>query len=298
VIIPEYLKQGDKIGLVATARKISKKELNPAINLLESWGLQIFYGDNLFQEYNQFSGTISQRVCDIQQMIDDDDIKAIFCVRGGYGTVQIIDLINFDKLLKSPKWIIGYSDVTVLHSHMHNLGLSSMHATMPINFQENTNESIKNLHAALFGLKYCIKASAHRLNKYGTIECEIVGGNLSILYSLLGSSSDIDTAGKILFLEDLDEYLYHIDRMIINLKRNNKFQNIKALIIGAMSNMNDNKIPFGLNAEEIIHMHIKEFNFPVCFGFPAGHINNNQIIKLGVKSSLEINARGVVLRQE
>ncbi len=298
MIIPEYLKQGDKIGLVATARKISKKELNPAINLLESWGLQIFYGDNLFQEYNQFSGTISQRVCDIQQMIDDDDIKAIFCVRGGYGTVQIIDLINFDKLLKSPKWIIGYSDVTVLHSHMHNLGLSSMHATMPINFQENTNESIKNLHAALFGLKYCIKASAHRLNKYGTIECEIVGGNLSILYSLLGSSSDIDTAGKILFLEDLDEYLYHIDRMIINLKRNNKFQNIKALIIGAMSNMNDNKIPFGLNAEEIIHMHIKEFNFPVCFGFPAGHINNNQIIKLGVKSSLEINARGVVLRQE
>ena len=298
MIIPEYLKQGDKIGLVATARKISKKELNPAINLLESWGLQIFYGDNLFQEYNQFSGTISQRVCDIQQMIDDDDIKAIFCVRGGYGTVQIIDLINFDKLLKSPKWIIGYSDVTVLHSHMHNLGLSSMHATMPINFQKNTNESIKNLHAALFGLKYCIKASAHRLNKYGTIECEIVGGNLSILYSLLGSSSDIDTAGKILFLEDLDEYLYHIDRMIINLKRNNKFQNIKALIIGAMSNMNDNKIPFGLNAEEIIHMHIKEFNFPVCFGFPAGHINNNQIIKLGVKSSLEINARGVVLRQE
>ncbi len=298
MIIPQYLKQGDKIGLVATARKISKKELNPAINLLESWGLQILCGDNLFQEYNQFSGTISQRVCDIQQMIDDDDIKAIFCVRGGYGTVQIIDLINFDKLLKSPKWIIGYSDVTVLHSHMHNLGLSSMHATMPINFQENTNESIKNLHAALFGLKYCIKASAHRLNKYGTIECEIVGGNLSILYSLLGSSSDIDTAGKILFLEDLDEYLYHIDRMIINLKRNNKFQNIKALIIGAMSNMNDNKIPFGLNAEEIIHTHIKEFNFPVCFGFPAGHINNNQIIKLGVKSSLEINARGVVLRQE
>ena len=298
MIIPEYLKQGDKIGLVATARKISKKELNPAINLLESWGLQILFGDNLLQEYNQFSGTISQRVCDIQQMIDDDDIKAIFCVRGGYGTVQIIDLINFDKLLKSPKWIIGYSDVTVLHSHMHNLGLSSMHATMPINFQENTNESIKNLHAALFGLKYCIKASAHRLNKYGTIECEIVGGNLSILYSLLGSSSDIDTAGKILFLEDLDEYLYHIDRMIINLKRNNKFQNIKALIIGAMSNMNDNKIPFGLNAEEIIHMHIKEFNFPVCFGFPAGHINNNQIIKLGVKSSLEINAKGVVLRQE
>ena len=298
MIIPEYLKQGDKIGLVATARKISKKELSPAINLLESWGLQILCGDNLFQEYNQFSGTISQRVCDIQQMIDDDDIKAIFCVRGGYGTVQIIDLINFDKLLKSPKWIIGYSDVTVLHSHMHNLGLSSMHATMPINFQENTNESIKNLHAALFGLKYCIKASAHRLNKYGNIECEIVGGNLSILYSLLGSSSDIDTAGKILFLEDLDEYLYHIDRMIINLKRNNKFQNIKALIIGAMSNMNDNKIPFGLNAEEIIHMHIKEFNFPVCFGFPAGHINNNQIIKLGVKSSLEINARGVVLRQE
>ena len=298
MIIPEYLKQGDKIGLVATARKISKKELSPAINLLESWGLQILFGDNLLQEYNQFSGTISQRVCDIQQMIDDDDIKAIFCVRGGYGTVQIIDLINFDKLLKSPKWIIGYSDVTVLHSHMHNLGLSSMHATMPINFQENTNESIKNLHAALFGLKYCIKASAHRLNKYGTIECEIVGGNLSILYSLLGSSSDIDTAGKILFLEDLDEYLYHIDRMIINLKRNNKFQNIKALIIGAMSNMNDNKIPFGLNAEEIIHMHIKEFNFPVCFGFPAGHINNNQIIKLGVKSSLEINAKGVVLRQE
>ncbi len=298
MIVPEYLKQGDKIGLVATARKISKKELNPAINLLESWGLKILYGENLFQEYNQFSGTIFQRAYDIQQMIDDDNIKAIFCVRGGYGTVQIIDYLNFDKLLKSPKWIIGYSDVTVLHSHMHNLGLSSMHATMPINFQENTNEVIKNLHAALFGLKYCVKAPAHRLNKYGTIECEIVGGNLSILYSLLGSSSDIDTAGKILFLEDLDEYLYHIDRMIMNLKRNNKFQKIKALIIGSMSNMNDNTIPFGLNAEEIINTHITEFNFPVCFGFPAGHINNNQCIKLGVKSSLEINEKGVVLIQE
>ncbi len=297
MIVPEYLKQGDKIGLVATARKISKKELSPAINLLESWGLQILCGDNLFQEYNQFSGTISQRVCDIQQMIDDDDIKAIFCVRGGYGTVQIIDLINFDKLLKSPKWIIGYSDVTVLHSHMHNLGLSSMHATMPINFQENTNESIKNLHAALFGLKYCIKASAHRLNKYGNIECEIVGGNLSILYSLLGSSSDIDTAGKILFLEDLDEYLYHIDRMIINIKRNKKFQKLKGLIVGSMTEMNDNKIKFGKTANEIIYEHIKEYNFPVCFDFPSGHIKNNMSIIFGKQSLLKITSKSVVLQQ-
>ena len=298
MIIPKKLKVGDKIGIISTARKITLEELTPAIKTLESWGLKVVLGDNLFSDKHQFSGTIAQRSADLQNMIDDSSVQAILCARGGYGTVQIIDNINFSTLKNNPKWIVGYSDVTVLHSHLNKLGFASLHATMPINFEGNTNKSLESLKNSLFGNENNILCKPHSFNKFGKVEAEVVGGNLSILYSLLGSDSDINTDGKILFIEDLDEYLYHVDRMIMNLKRNGKFTKLKGLILGGMSDMNDNAIPFGKTAEEIILEHTREYDFPICFGFPAGHLEDNRCIRLGLKSVLEINENGVSLSQE
>jgi len=297
MIFPEKLKIGDKIGVISTARKITLDELAPAIKTIESWELKVELGSNLFEADNQFSGTIEQRSTDLQTMIDDDSIKAILCARGGYGTVQIIDNIDFSKLKNKPKWIVGYSDVTVLHSHLNKLGIASLHATMPINFKTNAKESLASLKNGLFGNENNILCGPHPFNKFGKVEAEIVGGNLSILYSLLGSNSDVDTDGKILFIEDLDEYMYHVDRMMINLKRNGKLKNLKALIIGGMSDMNDNTIPFGKTAEEIILEYIKEFDFPVCFNFPAGHLDDNRTLVFGKECTLEINENGVKLKQ-
>jgi muramoyltetrapeptide carboxypeptidase len=298
MIIPEKLKVGDKIGVISSARKITTEELNPAIKTIESWGFKVILGKNLFKEDDQFSGTIEQRAADLQGMIDDNSIKAILCARGGYGTVQIIDYINFTNLKKNPKWIVGYSDVTVLHSHLNNLGIASLHASMPINFELNTNESLQSLKNALFGNLNRVEGNAHLFNKFGKIEGEIVGGNLSILYSLLGSQSDINTASKILFIVDLDEYLYHIDRMMISLKRNGMLSKLKGLIVGGMSDMNDNSISFGKTAEQIILDYTKDYDFPICFGFPAGHLSDNRCIRFGTNSVLEINKNGVSLSQE
>jgi len=205
--------------------------------------------------------------------------------------------IDFSNLLKTPKWIIGYSDITVLHSNLNRLGLATLHATMPINFSKNTQKSLESLRENLFGIDSFIQSSHHRFNRLGRIESEIVGGNLSILYSFLGSEFDLNTDGKILFIEDLDEYLYHIDRMMISMRKNGKFNNLKGMIIGGMSYMNDNEIPFGKTAEEIILEHIKEYNFPVCFAFPCGHLDDNRGIRLGVPSILEINENGSSLLQ-
>ena len=298
MITPEKLKIGDKIGIISTARKISLEELNSAIKIIENWGIEIVLGENLFKDNNQFSGTIEQRTSDFQSMIDNDTIKAILCARGGYGTVQIIDKIDFSSLRKKPKWIIGYSDVTVLHSHLNNLGIASLHATMLINFENNSNESLQSLKNSLLGKSNKIECKSHVFNRLGQVDAEIVGGNLSVLYSLLGSISDIDTEEKILFIEDLDEYLYHIDRIMMNLNRNGKLAKLKGLIVGGMNDMNDNEILFGKLVEEIILEHTKEYDYPICFGFPAGHINDNRCIKLGVKSVLKITANGVSLSQE
>lgn len=294
MIIPPKLKKGDTIGIISTARKISLAELNPAINIIESWGLQIKLGAHLFEEDNQFAGTILQRTSDLQTMIDDKSIKAVLCARGGYGTVQIIDQIDFSKLIKNPKWIIGYSDVTVLHSHLNTLGIASMHASMPVNFLTNTKEALESMKLTLFINTSIVECDTQPFNKLGIAEGEIVGGNLSILYSLLGSNSDVNTAGKILFIEDLDEYLYHIDRMMMNLKRNGKFEKLRAMIVGGMNDMNDNDIRFGKSAEQIILEHNKEYDFPICFGFPAGHLDDNRAILLGTKSKVEITATKVI----
>ncbi|MGB3949091.1 MAG: LD-carboxypeptidase [Bacteroidia bacterium] len=284
---PEFLKKGDKVGIVAPARKMSKEELLPAIEILNSWGLEVVLGKNLFCEENQFSGSDEQRAEDLQKMLDDPSIKAIISARGGYGTLRIIDKINFFTFTQHPKWIVGYSDITVLHSHIHTLGITTIHATMPINFSKNT-EATESLRKALFGESIKYNFESHPLNKNITsiIEGEVVGGNLSLIYALTGSVSDIDTKDKILFIEDLDEYLYHIDRMMLNLKRSGKLSHLKALIVGGMTDMKDNTVPFGKTAEEIILDTIKDYNYPVYFGFPAGHIDRNLALYFGKKAKI------------
>lgn len=286
-IQPEFLKKGDKIGIVACARKISKEELQPAIDILQNWGLEVVLGKNVFNAEHQFSGTDEERAADLQSMLDDTSIKAVISARGGYGTVRIIDKLNFSTFKKHPKWIIGYSDITVLHSHIHNMGIQTLHATMPINFKVN-EEATETLRKSLFGEKIHYSFEPHALNKNGKAEGILVGGNLSLLYALCGSNSDIDTKGKILFIEDLDEYLYHIDRMMMNLKRSGKLSGLTGLIVGGMSDMKDNAVPFGKTAEAIILDAVKEYNYPVCFHFPCGHIDRNLAIILGKKVELTL----------
>jgi len=291
IIRPAFLKEGDTIGIVAPARKISAEELAPAIAILENWGLTVKLGRNIFAAQNQFAGSDKQRAVDYQDMLDDKDVKAIISTRGGYGTVRIIDKLNFTLFKKNPKWIIGYSDVTVMHSHVHtNLGTETLHATMPINFNKDA-ESIKLLEKALFGKALNYITPWHKYNKTGTCKGVLVGGNLSLLYALAGTKSDINTEGKILFLEDLDEYLYHIDRMMIQLKRSGKLAGLRGLVVGDFSDMKDNTVPFGKTAEEIILDAVQEYKYPVCFGFPAGHGTKNYPLFLGREIELSVKEK-------
>ena len=283
-----YLQKNDTVAIVSTARKISLEEIKPAIQLLESWGLNIAIGDTIGFEENQFAGNDKERIADFQRMLDNSKIKAIWCARGGYGTVRIIDQLNFTSFIKYPKWIIGYSDVTVLHNHIHHLGFETLHATMPINVEKNSKQSIATLKECLFGQNISYEIISSVENKIGDVTGELIGGNLSILYSLLGSKSNIITNNKILFIEDLDEYLYHIDRMLMNLKRNGYFTNLKGLIVGGMTDMRDNEIPFGKSAKEIILDIVSEYDFPVVFDFPAGHLNDNNALILGREVRLEV----------
>ncbi|PZD79002.1 LD-carboxypeptidase [Mesonia sp. K7] len=286
---PPYLQKGDTIAIVATARKVKKEELKPAIKLMESWGLQPFIGKSIGLENHQFAGSDLDRANDFQKQLDDPKIKAIWCAKGGYGTVRMLDLLNFSNFHKQPKWIVGYSDVTVLHNHIHNLGYCSLHAQMCLGVETKTELSRETLRKSLFDESFGYTFPKSKLNKTGKAQGEIIGGNLSVLYSLCGSKTNLKTDGKILFLEDLDEYLYHIDRMMQNLKRNGMLENLAGLIVGGMSEMNDNNIPFGKTAKEIISETVAEYDFPVAFNFPAGHIKNNQTIILGKKITLTVD---------
>ncbi len=288
MITPEALKSGDKIGIVSTARKISREELQPAISILQDWGFKVVTGKNLFKRHHQYAGTDEERLADLQNYIDDPSVKAIICARGGYGTIRIVDHLNTESLKRNPKWIIGYSDVTVLLNRLYNEGLESLHATMPINFDTNSASALQSLRSVITGKPVSYEINSHSLNVKGSSKGLLTGGNLSVLYSQLGSTTSMNTKGCVLFLEDLDEYLYHIDRMIQNLKRNAYFDNIKGLIVGGMTDMNDNDIPFGKTAEEIIWEAVEGFNFPVSFGFPAGHISNNCSLIFGREVTFEV----------
>ena len=292
------LKKGDRIALVATARKVSPDEVATALRLFQSWGLDTLVPEGLFASDNQFAGSDAHRAALLQQLLDDPSVSALVCCRGGYGTVRIIDRLDFTAFRTHPKWIVGYSDVTVLHSHLsRQCALPSLHAIMPLNItpQALTSPAVTTLRRFLFEgrLDYHFTSDPARrtvANRTGTASAPVVGGNLSILYSLLGSPSDIDTDGKILFIEDLDEYLYHIDRMLMALRRAGKLAHLKGLIVGAMSDMHDNTIPFGRDAETIIRDAVADYHYPVAFYAPFGHIEGqNHALPLGIEAHMEVN---------
>ncbi|MBF7092046.1 LD-carboxypeptidase [Flavobacterium sp. ALJ2] len=295
MITPPYLQKGDTVALVATARKNIDDNLKPTIDLLKSWGIETVIGSTIGLDTNQLAGTDEQRAIDFQHQMDNPNIKAIWCVRGGYGTVRMIDLLDFTKFKQHPKWVIGFSDVTVLHNHLNTMGYKSIHGIMPVSIPRATPDAIATMKMALFGNPISYTVSPDPMNRFGKATGELVGGNLSILYSLLGSKSAIDCRDKILFIEDLDEYLYHIDRMMMNLKRNGCIENLKGIVIGAMTKMKDNDIPWGKDALEIIDDVTKKYNIPVIFNFPAGHIQDNRALVMGSTVTIEVNASGSTL---
>jgi len=291
---PFPLKVGDRIGVVSSARKISPEEIQPAEGILKSWQLEGVIGKTIGAGHFQFAGDDELRKQDLQTMLDDDSIKAILFARGGYGTVRIIDDIDWRKFLKKPKWLCGFSDITVVHSHLLSVyNIPSIHSIMGINFPTATPDSVEALRKVLFGEKLSYEIAANNLNRVGEVSGILCGGNLSLLYSLNGTPSDIDTADKILFIEDIDEHLYHADRMVMTLKRSGKFESLAGLVVGHFTDMKnkDESNPFGRTAYEIIAEHVREFDFPVCFGFPAGHEPDNRALVMGEEWKLEVGEK-------
>jgi len=291
MIKPPYLNAGDCVGIIAPARSVDRQAIDNFTFHLEKWGLHWKLGEHLFGQYNRFSGTDEERGEDLQKMIDDKEIKAIFAARGGYGTVRTLQHVDFSGFENDPKWMIGYSDITVLHSYINKfIGVESIHGPMPLNFlQKPDTESLENLRKALFGETLSYTFPAHELNIDGETEGELVGGNLTLITSLNGTVLFPDLKNKILFIEDVDEYLYNIDRMMMNLSLSGVFNRIKALVVGDISvKKEEDDIPFGKNAYEIIHEIADQYNIPVCFNFPAGHIFNNQTLIFGRKIQLRV----------
>jgi muramoyltetrapeptide carboxypeptidase len=290
------LKSGDKIAITATARRITYFEIEMAVKIFESWGLQVELGKSIGASYNYFSGDDTLRLRDVQQFLDDDSIKAIVCARGGYGTTRIIDQIDFTQFRKNPKWIVGFSDITALHCHIHSYGIESIHGIMPLLFpQEGAQKSVESLRQVLFGEKLSYVVPSQEFNRTGIAQGQLIGGNLSMLGTLTGTSSDVKTDEKILFLEDLCEYLYNIDRIMVHLDRCGKLKNLAGLIVGDMSDMNDTQVPFGKNAYEIILEHCGKYNYPICYGFPVGHEPLNLALVCGREARLEVQEDKVSL---
>lgn len=289
VQIPPALKEGDCVAIISTARKADPDNINYATRLLNSWGYEVLRGKNLLKVDNQYAGSDSERLSDLNEAIRNKEIKAIFLARGGYGTVRIIDGMDTAALAQNPKWIVGYSDATVLHLHtLKHAGVASVHATMPLNYRENTKEALESLVKVLRGDLPEIKSMYHRHNIAGQCTGQMIGGNLSVLISMMGSSTQPITEGCILFLEDVDEYLYHIDRMMVCLKRAGMLKVLAGMVVGGMTDMHDNQVPFGLTAEEIIASHVQDYGYPVCFNFPSGHIADNRAWIHGKKVRLTV----------
>lgn len=296
MIIPSTLKSGDTVALLAPARKVSLDELQPVLTLLDSWGLHVIFPPNLFEVYHQFAGTDEQRADDLQWVIRHPDIKAVFCVRGGYGVSRILGLVDFTPLVENPKWFVGFSDITVLHAKLNQLRIQSIHGPVALLLlQEGGEEALLKLKEILFGASVSYKSNLHPLQQNGYAKGELIGGNLSLLAHLSGTKINYEYTNKILFIEDLDEYLYHIDRMMVQLENNGVFQKIKGLIVGGLSDMKDNTIPFGLNAEEIVNHHVSDYPIPIIFDFPAGHVANNQPLIFGKIVEMHVHEQEVSL---
>lgn len=294
---PPFLNSNDSVALIATAKSFAKSELKPAITILKSWGLKVIEGPSIYKTHHQFAGTDEERSSDLQWALNDKTIKAIFCIRGGYGTARIIDNIDFKTFAKNPKWVIGFSDVTTLHASIQLQKIQSIHGVMPILFQtKEYATSIKKLKAAVFGEEITYKIPTHALNRTGEINAILVGGNLSIVCSLIGTTNAINTKDKILFIEDVGENLYRIDRMINQLKRAGMLASLKGLIVGHFTAMEDNKVKFGKTAYEIIAEAVKGYTYPVCYDFPAGHEPENMPIFFGATISLSCQKKYATLK--
>lgn len=307
-MLPAYLKPGDTIAITSPAGYTSTKEIEPAVQQIVSWGFKVKLGSTINKRHFTFGGTDEERLNDFQQLLDDKSVKAILCARGGYGFVRIIDQLNFTKFKLHPKWLIGFSDITVLHSHLNrNFGVASIHSKMCNSFPEDWSkaepiqvETILSIRDALKGVKMNYTAPLNSNNRIGTAEGVLVGGNLKTLESLSGSKSDLRTTGKILFVEDTGEYLYSIDRMFWNLKRSGKLDHLAGLIVGGFKLKKDegeNDTVFGKTIEEIVLEKVKEYKYPVCFDFPVGHQKNNYALKCGVNHKLQVSATETILME-
>ena len=289
MVKPPFLKKGDTIMIVAPAGFLPETAaISQGIDLVKSWGLHVILGTHTFKKHRHFAGTDDQRRSDLQHAINDRNVKAIWCLRGGYGTIRIIDQIDFSPLVKHPKWLVGFSDITVLHSMIHNHGLMTIHASMPAGIKTATMESQKSLYKALFGQEINIEIPTNQLNRLGEVKGVLVGGNLCILQSLIGSASEVNTEGKILFIEEVGEDLYRVDRMMHSLKRAKILSNLKALIVGDFCYDKEKNTLFGDTHREIIRNAVDEFDYPVLFDFPAGHISDNHALIFGKEIHVEV----------
>jgi len=305
-LIPPYLKKGDSVGITSPAGYITLEEIQPSIKLIESWGYKIRIGETIGKRDFTFGGTDEERAKDLQQMLDDRNVKAIMCARGGYGAVRIIDKLKWEKFKTKPKWIIGFSDVTVIHSHLNkNLGIASIHSKMCNSFPDDWGkaelvqvETISSIQKAMSGEKMKYGIDFNKQNKAGIATGVLVGGNLKTLESLAASGSDINTTGKILFVEDTGEYMYSIDRMFWNLKRSGKLSQLKGLIIGGFKvKVDTDGDDFGKTLEEVVLEKVRQYNYPVCFDFPVGHQKNNFALKCGVKHKLIVQQQQCTLTE-
>jgi muramoyltetrapeptide carboxypeptidase len=287
--IPPYLKAGDLVAIVATARKISVEECAPAVTWLQNLGLRVRLGSSIGLADRQFAGTDAERLADLQRQFDDAEVRAVLCARGGYGSVRLVDGLRWDGFDASPKWLCGFSDITVLHAALQSRGYASIHSTMPVNFKEEPEAlaSWQSLWAALKGQEIVYPQNDLVWARGNHLQGTVMGGNLSVLYSLLGSATLPDFQGRVLFLEDLDEYLYHLDRMMQALRRAGKLEGLAGLVVGGLTQMNDNAIGFGRTAEEILLDAVAAYDYPMLFGFPAGHQPLNLALRMGMPLQLQ-----------
>ena len=297
MMIPSKLKPGDAVGIVAPARKISKTQLEPALNTLKNWGLEPVLSKNIFSSNHSYlAGTDSERCEDFQSMLDDKNIKAIFCARGGYGSTRILEAIDFSSLEKSPKWIVGFSDVTAFHLRLSMFGLASIHGTMPIFFgREESQASVESIRSILFEGACEIEMLADEANRTGRAEGEVVGGNLSLIVDALNTPSDPDTKGKILVVEEVDEYYYKLDRMFTQLRRTDKLQELAGLLVGHMTDIKNSDLDFGETVQQIVNHAVRDYSFPIAFSFPSGHHEPNHAWIHGATAVLDVGVNKVVL---
>lgn len=299
--IPRYLRPGDTIGIVCPAGFMELTDVMPCIETLQSWGFRVKIGDTVGRETgNYFSGSDEVRLIDFQRMIDDDEVSAILCARGGYGISRIIDRVDFTRFKKSPRWIIGYSDVTVLHAHLlARYNICSLHAPMAAAFKDGLegNPYLQSWKDLVEGHPMLYSVASHPYNRYGRAKGKLVGGNLTLIAHLIGSKSEIDTKGRILFIEDIGEYVYNVDRMMIQLKRAGKLENLAGLVVGGFTDMKDTSRPHGSTAEQVIRDAVSEYDYPVCFNFPVSHGKENYPIKIGINGKLRVGADRVILEE-